>query len=388
MAVITVCLAIGTGLLALSLHSMRFSTRANNQIEATCAADAGITRALFEMNSMIDNMRWGWDVLPEATNVRLPSCDALYSYTITGDANGGYTVGCIGKSGPAGVTKKIKCSVRLQGLFEYAMLMKQNIVLKSGLTVDGYNSSDAGDTDVHVKIATDACEPNSIIINPGTTVNADILVGIDGDPDIVIKDLGGTMNGNTYAMIWPEQYPVVTAPALPDMGSIKTQGETKTITPADSGAYSVISLKNAASPATLAVDGGDVVLHVTGDVSLGQSCEIVINPGSSLRLYLDGNLIADNEAGINNQGVPADFKLYGTGENQQIDLKAKGEFRGAVYAIDADVTVYSQGDVRGSIVADSCEIKSPSNFYYDEALRTVSVEEEGVRFVVERWYEQ
>jgi len=69
-------------------------------------------------------------------------------------------------------------------------------------------------------------------------------------------------------------------------------------------------------------------------------------------------------------------------------LKAKSEWVGVIYAPDADVDLYAGGDAYGAVVAGSFEFKAGGNYYYDRALKTVSVEDEGVRFVVKRWQEE
>ena len=73
--------------------------------------------------------------------------------------------------------------------------------------------------------------------------------------------------------------------------------------------------------------------------------------------------------------------------DEEITLKAKSDVFGAVYTPDADVIVMAQGDVYGSIVAETFEFKSGGNFYYDEALKEVDEDDVGVRFMLERWSE-
>lgn len=125
---------------------------------------------------------------------------------------------------------------------------------------------------------------------------------------------------------------------------------------------------------------------------MGQNSEILLDPAynASLTVYLDGNWISDNNSGINNAiQIPSRFKLYGTGPiGQKIDLKAKTDAFGVIYAPNADLTVYSGGNIYGSFVANNFELKSPANFYYDAALKTVSVTDEGARFVISRWNEE
>ncbi len=100
-------------------------------------------------------------------------------------------------------------------------------------------------------------------------------------------------------------------------------------------------------------------------------------------------MVADNSAGINNQNPPSSLKLYGTGtEEQSLILKAKSDILGAIYAPNANITVMAKTDIRGSLIAKSFEFKNGGDFYYDEALRKATTEDDVVRFVIIKWSEQ
>lgn len=388
-AVVLVLMAVvmlfvmGVGLLSLGLRSRVLVIRTASEIKARCAADAGLTKAVFGMNEKLRVKPWDGSSLPLAVDEVLPNSDATFSYTVTGDIANGYIIESIGKSGHA--EKRVYAEIELQGLFEISLLTRGDLILKSDTLIDGYNSLDPDDTDVEVKIATNSILPDCIVLNSGVVVDGDVLVGVGGDVDTVIKDLGGT-TGIRYPMLEEPIFPEVVPPELTDKGKIDLKKETETIGPADSGEYSEITLKNGA---ILVIDGGDVVLYVTEGIDLGQNCEIKIEEGASLTLYLDGDMKADNNAGINNKNSPTKFKLYGIGkEGQYLDLKAKSESFGAVYAPDAVIIVRADGDVYGSLVAEEFEFKAGSDFYYDEALRNVGVNDEGVRFVIKGWREE
>ena len=387
LVVVVILLVIGAGLLGLSLHGRKLAIRTASDIAARCAADAAMTKVVFEMNEKLKVKPWDDSTLPQVTNASLANCDATFNYTVTGNINSGYSIECIGNSGLA--ERKVNSYLQLQGPFEHPLFVRETMVLKGGTLVDGYNSLDPTDTDVVVHIGTSSILPNSIVLNLGVTVDGDVLVGVGGDVENVIQDQGATI-GDMYAMNVTVVFPEITVPVLTDKGTgIDVHGTTLTMGPVDSGEYDGIELKRADNPGMLEINGGDVVLHVTGGIKLGQDCEIVVNEGSSLVLYLDGNLEAGNQAGINNKNSPVKFKLYGTGgEEQQLNLKANGDFFGAVYAPNADVIVNAGGDIYGSVMSSSFELKSGGNFYYDEALRDASMDEGAVRFVVQQWREE
>jgi hypothetical protein len=394
---ILILLAVGVGLLGLGFNGRVYSHRTASDIAARCAADAGLAMALFEMNQKLQVKPFSEGTLPLATNVNLPYSDQVCSYNVTGNLAGGYTIESTGTSG--GATRTVRATIGLQSAFNRAILTKQTLTLKPGTTVDGYNSADPLDTDIDVGIGSQSAAGSSVILNNGTTVKGDVFVA--GSLDSAIKDLGATVDGDKYVSA-PQPLPRVTAPALPDMGAISAVGQTVKITPANSGTYSSIDLLQLAIvekkkvidtlPAVLVVEGGDVVLHVTGDIQLGNSCEIVVTENSTLTIYSDGNIHCRNGSGINTENPPEEadtLQIYATGQpGQFFDIKAKSQFTGIIYAPDADVDLYANGDAYGSIVARDFEFKAGGNFYYDEALQKKNtVNDEGVQFVVTRWSE-
>jgi choice-of-anchor A domain-containing protein len=185
-------------------------------------------------------------------------------------------------------------------------------------------------------------------------------------------------------------FPALDPPALPDMGTgIYTKSAPLTIGPENSGKYTSMDVLLGNEPGVLEIDGGEVVLHVTGDITLGNSCELIIKEGSSLVIYVEGDLVAGNESSVTNESKePKNLRLYGIGEDQDIDLKAKNEWSGAVYAPDADVSIKAGADVYGSFISTNFENMNGNFVYYDAALRDVSTTDVGACFVVDRWEEE
>ena len=363
--VIVILLATGVGLLSLGLRSRIFAIRDASDITARCAADAGLTMAVFEMNEKLKVKPWDDSTLPQVTERTLLNCDAIFSYTATGDLDNGYIIESIGKSNQA--ERKVRSTLRLKGLFDSAILVQETITLKMGTIVDGYDSQNPDPLDEPVQIATTSTEPGSIDLG-GASVDGEALVGVDG------------------------YFPPVTPPILPDMGTaINVAGTTLTIGPADSGMYPGVSVAHGTGGAgILEIDGGEVVLYVTGDIGLGQDCELIIRPNSSLVIYLDGDLVAGNSSGINNEAQDTTaFTLYGTGEDQSFDLKAKSEWYGAIYAPNADITIKAGSTIAGAFVSSSfSSTGGGSLILYDTALRNVSTTDAGVHFVVQQWSEE
>jgi len=387
--VIIILLAMSMGLLRLGLNSRILSIRDASDIAARCAADAGLAKVLYEMNEKLQIKPWDGGTLPQAIDANLPNCDAVFSYSVTGDPTSGYTISSVGTANQA--QRTVYATLGLRGLFEHAILTKETLILKANTVIDGYNSLDPLDTDIEVDIGTQSTLDASIVLNSGVTVQGDVVVGTGGDPNTVIDDKGAT-TGNRHAATVEDPLPLITPPALTDWGvDITATGEIVTLGPADSGQYGNLILTKGGTVGVLEISGGDVVLYITGGIDLGESCELVIKDDSSLTVYIDGDIHCRLGSAINNETPPEDPKnlqLYGTSETTQyFDIKAKSTWSGVIYAPNADIDLYAKADFYGSVVAENFELKAGGNYHYDEALREVEIDDEGVRFVVERWYE-
>ena len=376
---IVILLIMGSGLLELGVKSRILAIRSTAEISARCAADAGLTQALFEMNNKLKIKPWDGTSLPEVTDQTLPNGNASYNFYITGDITSGYHVV---STGICGMTQKqVTCDFELRGPFDAAIFAKENIELKNSARVDWYNN-DLSDNPLQV--ATSSIMPGAVILKNSSYINGDVMVGMNGNPDSVIADFGATITGLTGHM--SEVYPMtsVTVPdnliGLPSASTIKNN-----LTISDSGKYDGIDLKNSK---TITIDG-DVSLYITGDIILNNSAEIVIEENSSLILYLGGSFESKNSSSINNETqIPKNCRIYALDSCQSIVLKNSSDFYGTIYAPNAGVTLDNSADIHGAIVAKNFDQKNSGDFNYDASLRDVSSNDELVRFVITNWSEQ
>lgn len=390
--IMLVAMALGTGMLTLGTQSRIAAIRASDDVSARTAADAGLDATIRQINNTVAAKTWMPLVRPQFEDALLEGSDSTFTVATTYDAAEGYRVRSTGICSSR--QRTVTATLRLKGVFESAVLCRDTLTLKSGTVircVDSAISMNPKDTSEKVVIGTNSTADDMVVLNNGVIVDGDIVVGVGGDVKTVVKDLGAT-TGDRYAMSAEPDFPPVNPPKLfgPDLLINVKTGE-KTIGvggdyPA-SGRFSDISLKQGTRLRVV----GPCVLYITGNVSMGQDSEIYLDPtgNSSLKIYVDGQWVSGNNSGINNAtNLPENFLLFGTGAaGQQIDLKAKSNFYGAIYAPDANVTVFSGGDLYGSFSAANFELKNPANFYYDVALRQVNITDDGAHFVISRWTE-
>jgi len=385
--VVVLLVALGTALLSLGLQGQVLGIRAGEAISARAAADAALTKAIFEMNEKLKVKPWSDSVLPNGTDMTLPNFDATFDYAVTGDATTGYAVQTSGKSG--NILRTIDSTLRLRTPFEFAIFAKDGLDLKSSTTVDWYNYEA---NDWNMQIGTNSIASGAITLKSGSMINGDVLVGPGGDPDVVVSQTDGvTITGTMYPMVEKFDLPPIVVPEavqnLPFKGTINNS-----VTISSSARYDGINLLGNGKIITIVEP---VTLYVTGDIILGNSAELRIggpddtDNDASLILFLAGNISGNNSSGFNNLTKNAkNLTLYCLNSCQSAIFKNSSDFYGAVYAPEAYVEMKNSADVYGSVIAEQFVMKNSAVFHYDAALRKITLDDEAIRFVIKRWNEQ
>jgi len=375
-----VLIVIGVGLLNLGLQGRLQAVRVASEISAKCAADSGLTKALFEMNKKLAVKPWSEGVLPSGTNENLPNSDATFSYTVTGSVDGGYIVESVGRYGRA--EKTVRSILRLAGLFEKAVFTQGSLELKNGTLVNMYNN-DAEDG--NMLIGTNSTTPGSLIMKSGVTVEGDIAVGAGGDPaSVIMSDPSVTVTGEIYTMAETYAFPSIT---VPDYLTTLPKSTIKATTNTISGnlRYDNINLGNS----QIVQITGPTTIYVSGNVDLSNSAQLQIVDGGSLTMYIGGNFVSKNGGLLNNVTQdPTKLRIYGLDGCKRVDLMTEGNFYGAIYAPNADAQSHNSVEIFGSVVAKSFTQNVSAALHYDAALNDVTVNDVGVRFVTTRWYEE
>lgn len=388
---------LGIGLLQLGFGGRIISVITTSGISARTAADAGLAHALYEMNSrFMFGFPWDNSWLPFSSGaVSLDNADASYSYVIEGpltDAATGDTYWQIASTGTSHrETRTVNARTRLTNLFEYAIIVTKRIILKADTLVDGYDSAlgyDPANPSPFFRIGTNSIDSpptGGITLNTGVIVKGDVLVGVGGNPEDIIVDHGAT-TGNRYALATPFKFEDIIVPfAGASLGSINDPN----VKIGSPGVTTVVKYDNITIPngGTMELEG-DVHLHITGDLTLRQGAEMRVMPFSSAQVYLDGDLSAGNSNGINNLTlIPANFKLFGTGEPfQKWPIQNNGDFYGVYYAPTADIIIKANADIFGSVSGNSFDMRNTGNLHYDVQLSELIPFDTG--FVIDRWWEE
>jgi len=290
--------------------------------------------------------------------------------------------------------------------------------LKSNTLVDAYNSGPFGldkygppNAGLYLRIGTTSIADDMIWLGSDTVVTGDVLAGIGGDVyEVITNPSGDAVTGPWYNLPEPWSFePISVPPYMPSSSEESINSGSKWV---DYDGFQTIILGQLGVPTYLRYDNinvpnshrlifrGPVELYVPGDITLNNSAEIFVGDPldlaipSSLIIYLDGDLRAGNSNGINNLSEwPRNFRLFGTGPPvQDWDIQNSGEFFGVYYGPNADITIYAQGGVYGSVSGLRFELKSGAGggadvgLHYDHDLSSISAYDTG--FGIDRLWEK
>ncbi len=117
-----------------------------------------------------------------------------------------------------------------------------------------------------------------------------------------------------------------------------------------------------------------IEIYVTGDITVGGTSQIVMQPGVKAIIYFAGNVDITGNGIVNSNNQPGDLQLYGiqpTSGTPHVNLGGNGQITAAVYAPGHTVAVNgggSNGHVFGSMVGKTVTMTGVTNLHYDEAL--------------------
>jgi len=431
-AAIALCLALlGLGVLQLGFGSRLMSTRTMGGVSARAAADAGVTRALYEMNALFDSASgWGSPLPPDVVDQPLNNSNATYSYRILPRTSEPYLYvqpltgetiryRVIESTGELGTQQKtVYATIGIRNLFDYGLIVTDTIDLKSDTLVDGYDTNLGPYTDPpdytnshnYIRIGTTSIADNAIWLHQNTQVTGDILAGIGGDIYEVIEETpaGGSITGPWYNLPEPWYFQPIIIPEEPFIPA-SSIGES---TPWDgTGSYRIpevvtgettyFQFDNIDVPTgRRLIFLGPVVIVVNQNLELDNAANLFVGEpdatmpnyglSSSVTIYLNGNLLVRNGGNINNLSrIPLNFQLFGTGTNpggEDWEIRNSGDYYGIYYGPNANIRTYAVAEFFGAVSGHEFILFNGGRLHYDRALSNIIGYDTG--FGIDRLWEK
>ncbi len=421
-AVILILLGVFLGSI---VAERRRQERSYRSLQALNLAEAGIERAIWELNNG-DITNWNGTDEYRTSTVQLNGigeCTIAVSGPLTSNPVIVATGSVAGVTINTQVKRAVKVEVETEGtLFDSAIFAAtQNgngITIFGDITIDSYNSEGTGEeydpegAGSNGDIATNSTSTgpfmNQAILIVGTgSINGDAVIGPGGDPNQAIFELpSGIIKGDKMGAHEAKTLSPVAAPSIPpnleDGGDLIFLWEDREIT--ESTSYSSVTFLGGDLTIN---DDGDKFIYVEGDFSFGgvsdtnfiintnttiyvngdfkmlgdieikikEDCKLTIYAGSNVAIAPIGNNIINAES-----KNPLNFALYGLPSCESVilanlTLLNEPGFYGTVYAPNATIQDAGILNVCGSLIGNNMLLLAGgTKVHYDEALNNPNLD--------------
>lgn len=252
-------------------------------------------------------------------------------------------------------------------LFDRGIFADQSVSIGGTGDVDSYNSCegpyDPDNPGSNASVGTNSTGEDSITLQPQAVINGDAYIGPYGDPDNDIS--GGYVTGSTFALEDSKSLYPITDPGGGDAYTLPLSVDDLNLT-IKAGTFRL---------SDLTMDGGDTI-HISGDVTLivdgpiklGGKSQLIIDKGSSLKMYMNSTADLGGNSIVNLTNQPKKNLLFGTDTATDIFVHGTPQFHGAIYAPTVDVTGVGTSDFFGGIVAKNIQTTGTAGIHQDECL--------------------
>jgi hypothetical protein len=281
-----------------------------------------------------------------------------------------------------------------QGFFRWAAFGEEELHMDSNARTDSYDSS----LGTYTAQATNGSGSNQYANTEGDigsngTITMDSNIGVYGDaspgPGESVIDGGGpsgVITGSTTPMLAPIALPEIVVPSIPlTSASLTITGATTLAS--GSYYYGSLTVNNSKEltingPATVVVDnfnlksgssllinasGGPVEFFVVDDFKLNSNTTVQSTTQDPSDVAF--NLLSDN---ILDPGIDVTF------DEDLVDFDSGSKMYATIYAPSAEITIDSNFELFGSLIARRVDLDSNCRIHYDERLATLSEDEDPV----------
>lgn len=407
--------------LNLNLNSARQAFRSFQNYAAVNLVEAGAEEALWSYNRSAEGQADAWNGWTTNSPAAWRKFDG---FDFTGNTSGWVkvyvgntqpaagsspkivTLASVNPASGASITRMMEITLRKRSFFASGLVAKDSITFNGATaTVDSWDSdpdNDAStapvDYDASVRkdngtVASTSVANTAALINQASiwgfvyTGGAQPQVGTQGSIRGANTPAGVTIDASRIATDFNAEFKNITAP---------TDG---TYIPAVGATLGVLGLQTKWRCPAISLTGnqtltilGQVTLVLTAPsgttaLNMAGNAQIIIPSGSSLTLYVEGDVKIAGKGLANSNVQPITAQVWGTNTtvgSQAIQIVGNGDLRASVYAPNAAVTVNGNGNVMGSVVANTITLTGNAAFHYDEALSDYG---DNAGFSVDKWRE-
>jgi hypothetical protein len=374
----------------------RLTTKSYKSSAALSLAEAGVDRAIWELNYGDISSWTGDDTL---RTMGISSFQAAAGNVIGDvgirvvDPSADHPIveskGTVSYVGSLEVIRTVRSELGGYPPFKFAAFGDDGIMIDKDVEIDSYDSRNGdydnpGNVGSEGDIGTNSGDFSAIYMDNLADLAGDAVSGYESDPEsVIIIAPAANIDGEKRALPVPMEFPQITPPTgLPWMGDYSMSGTDSIFL---SGQYGSFTME---ANSVVTIDD-DVILYITGDFYMDQNSRLDIAVDASLQIIMgSGSFEMDQTSTINNLSQdPTKFVLFGTaGFIGSIYIDQSSEFFGAIYAPNAFVELDQANGFYGAIIANDILFDQDTVLHYDKALEDLEIlPSMGALYEVKSW---
>jgi hypothetical protein len=400
LVVMAVLLLLAVPLLFQLSFENKLTNKSYKSSAALSLAEAGVERAIWELNYG-DIATWDGDSSLRTMTIssfQTPDGNVIGDIEISVEDPEGENpvVSSLGRVALAESRVLSKCARVVLEEEKYkpwinGIFGDEELDFASNAYVDSYDSREGayGSSNMGSEgdVGTNGTHYGCIDLASNARIYGNALSGPETNPeDVIITRANAEISGEMDSLSEPHRMPSVLPPeGLPYMGDYFLGGSDSAIIN-QSGEYASFRLD---SNATVTITA-DVTLHITGEFSMLSNTQLDIEPGVKVTIYLGGSFTQNSNTAINNLSEdPTNLLILGTDSfNGEMEWNSNSQLWGAVYVPKAGIFLNSNADYCGSISGKSFDCCSHARIHYDLALAALAIDgTEGNPFTIQSWQE-
>lgn len=241
-----------------------------------------------------------------------------------------------------------------------------SITMTQNTTIDSWDSTAgtyAATVSSDAVVATNA-DDSQVSINATATLGGDLMLGPGGDPSAATSS--GGVTGLAGVLATTGDLPTITVPVNlgPSTGDWSI-GQSASATISTNKLH--VDNFTVGKDSTVIIDG-NVVMRVDQAFSLSQNVTIKLTPGSTLVLYILGDINAFDQGLMFNENTmdPSLVTIYQLGTTP-VEFAKDGQIYANIIAPNADLVLNSKADLYGSFIGQSILIDQDAGMHIDKA---------------------
>ncbi len=383
--VIVALLMAAVAMLSLSFLTVLRSSQKENQgsresLSALYACEAGLTAA-------VENLARGGTGTLGTENAPVSLGDQRYWVQATDIGDGRIALLSYGRDDSAKMGVELVVQPSSRGFFRWAAFGDESLQLAGDSSADSFDSADGDYASQQVNGSGPTAYANSDgQVGSNGNITMDSSVGVWGDAHpgsagTLFLTGSGNISGSSTPLATTLELPDIVLPVVPTSGSLLVSSS-QTLA---SGFYHYDALQVNGNK-TLTIIGP--AKSVCDDFKLEASSEILVNAADGpVEFYVLGDFLLNSDTSIASlAGNPADVAFNLLSDNildpgidldfdeDEVDIDAGSSLIGTIYAPSAAVTIDSNFELFGALVARQVTLDANCRIHYDEALATASDE--------------